>query len=210
MARKKVRKGFTIIRDTREKTGWDFPANEDTGCLGTIEKGLPTGDYSVIGYESVFTIERKKSTGEWSQNIAQDRFERELERLAQIPHAFIVLGFEPQDIECFPARSSIPMARWRYLRITPEYLWKRTLEIQCKYRVPILFAGDKAPEICLSLCKWVVNNVQLPPGPASELLNTAVEPESETDAKTDAKADAKHHTEEVPCQNAVRKRRTSS
>ena len=67
----------TIIIDTREQTPLFFPA-----CVPTRRATLKTGDYSIAGYESEFTVERK-SLPDLVNTVIHDRerFERELERM---------------------------------------------------------------------------------------------------------------------------------
>ena len=59
---------FTIIVDTREQTPWEF------GFHNTAKRKLDTGDYSMEGYESLFTIERKRSVSEIANNLSENRF----------------------------------------------------------------------------------------------------------------------------------------
>ena len=73
---------FKIIIDTREQLPWEF------GFHTTSRKKLDTGDYSIQGMESIFTIERKMSVSEIATNITENRFKDVLNRLSQIPHAF--------------------------------------------------------------------------------------------------------------------------
>ena len=55
-------RNYVILRDTREKTGWDFESFDR--CLAGKDWGLATGDYTVRGLEKDLAIERKASTGE--------------------------------------------------------------------------------------------------------------------------------------------------
>lgn len=61
---------FKVIRDTREKVGyWDFVP--DDRCSGTIEKAVQTGDYTLVGYEDVLCIERKRNTRRVSRQFGR-------------------------------------------------------------------------------------------------------------------------------------------
>ena len=40
---------FVVIQDTREKNGWNFDIYDS--CIGTLSKGLKTGDYTIEGRE---------------------------------------------------------------------------------------------------------------------------------------------------------------
>ena len=48
---------YIIIRDTREKNGWNFDFYES--CEAIIDQGLKTGDYTAQGLEEHLVIERK-------------------------------------------------------------------------------------------------------------------------------------------------------
>ena len=66
----------TIIVDTREQTPLPF-AN-----LPTERRTLATGDYSILGFERDFSVERK-SVADLVQSLTRerDRFSRELQRM---------------------------------------------------------------------------------------------------------------------------------
>ena len=58
-----------VLRDTREKSGWDFKSFDK--CQAIVDWGLRTGDYTVKGLEKYLVIERKASTGEISMNLGK-------------------------------------------------------------------------------------------------------------------------------------------
>ena len=143
---------FIVIRDTREKenNGWFF--DETEFCSGTEVIGLHTGDYSIKGLEDLFIIERKASTGEFSHNTIEDRFEKELERLNSIKHAFVILEFNLSDIYLFPNNSGIPRFKWNFIKIKPQFILKRLNEFTLKYpNVKFVFVGAEA--------KWYVEDL---------------------------------------------------
>ncbi len=146
---------FTVIRDSREKVGrWTFKKSEH--CNGTIVKALKTGDYTLEGLEPYFVIERKKSTSEWSNNLGQERFYRELDRLTKFADPYILCEFTIDNIMEFPHNSGIPRRRWSSLHISPAFLLKKTLEIQVNYGIHIILAGSSAPYVALSLFKRIM------------------------------------------------------
>lgn len=164
----KPRTPWTVVRDTSEKEGhgWWWDEDPETGCQGTVMRSLDTGDYSLVGYESVLTIERKRNTGEFAQNVTQARFDRELDRLDDFPLPFLILEFTGDDLSNFPANSGVPHNRWRYLRTTPDFLWKKYVEYDCTRKVKILLAGkDGGKEAAERIFRWVVRN--LTPKPTS-------------------------------------------
>lgn len=132
---------YTVLRDKQEKNNyWDFPFS--SLCNGTEWKALPTGDYTLVGYEDIFTIERKWSTGEIAGNINEARFFRELERMDAFPHSFLILEFNYEDMFTFPANSGIPKKYWPKLKVTPNYLVKKMTEIDLNYKTKIIYAGQ--------------------------------------------------------------------
>lgn len=140
-----------IIRDTREQTGWVFEKSD--WCDGTVTKTLPSADYSIEGLEDKFVIERKGKLQEFAKNILEDRFERELERLDQFDHSFIIGEFTIEDIYMFPVNSGIPKFLWGKLRVKPELIIKRYMEIQTNHKVKIIPAGRHARSCAETLFK---------------------------------------------------------
>jgi hypothetical protein len=149
---------YTVIRDTREKEdfGWWFEIDEK--CAGTVKGSLDTGDYTIQGYESVFSIERKANTGEVAQNIYEKRFIKELERLRDMRHPYIIMEFEIGDILRFPVNSGIPKKFWGRLKTTPQKLLKDLMTYQVKYGVPIIYAGSFGSDVATSLFKRIVEH----------------------------------------------------
>jgi hypothetical protein len=145
---------YTVIRDTQEQQGWDFIPGPS--CLGTIKQKLPTGDYTLVGYEDIFTIERKGSTGELAKNIYEGRFERELQRMEGFAHPFMVVEFTMEDILSFPKNSGIPIRLWPKLKTTSFFLLKRFIEFQVQYKTHIILAGKQAKEVASSIFKRIV------------------------------------------------------
>ena len=144
---------YTIIRDTREKDdkGWFFKSSKY--CAGTIEEKLDTGDYSLYGWAQHLCIERKGSVAEFAKNLVEDRFLRELDRMLDYPWRYILLEFELSDLLEFPKGTDIPKRRQRFMKLRGPFLLKTLVEIQQKYKIPILFCGDKGQEVCSSICK---------------------------------------------------------
>jgi ERCC4-type nuclease len=77
-----------ILKDETGKTRYGIPAL----YIPTVQQRLETGDYSVAGFESEVSVERK-SLEDLYGTIAggRDRFERELERLASLKVAHVVI-----------------------------------------------------------------------------------------------------------------------
>jgi DNA excision repair protein ERCC-4 len=157
---------YRVIRDTREQAGWSFPAKER--CLGTVEGTLPTGDYSLAGYEDVLAVERKGTVAEFAQNVNESRFERELARLDSFMYPFVVLEFDLSDLLRFPEGTNIPRHLWGSLRVTPQFLLKRLNDFQVAHRAHFVFAGRFGRQFVSSLFKRVVDREKRPCPPSTD------------------------------------------
>lgn len=146
-----TRDPFTVIIDTREQMPWEF------GFHSTSKQKLDTGDYSIAGFESIFTIERKRSVSEIANNITESRFKDVLQRMGQIPHSFMLMEFDLEEIYQFPVGSDIPKKMWDKLRISGNYIMKYLVEAQLNYNIHILFCGDaeNAERTAVSIMKRI-------------------------------------------------------
>lgn len=145
---------YKVIKDTREQEGWSFAKSDN--CEGTEIATLPTGDYSIAGYEHLLCIERKGSVAEFANNIVEKRFERELVRMEGFAHAFMILEFEVEDIINFPASSNIPKWKWGKLRVSNWFILKRLMDFQTQYKTKIMLVGKRGKEVVASLFKRIV------------------------------------------------------
>lgn len=146
---------YTIIRDTREQNGWSFPVS--SSCLGVKDKALKTGDYTLIGFEDKFVIERKRNLAEIVNNLREKRFFKELNRLDDFDFPYLFLEFTRQEIVNFPYGSGIPQKIWPKIRVTPQFLMMKLHEIQLEHpKLHIEFVGQYGREVASSLFKRIV------------------------------------------------------
>lgn len=148
---KKTQTQFQVLKDTREKDGWDFP--EDTFCKGTILTTIKTGDYAIKGLEDIACIERKGSIAEFAHNITEDRFERQLERMKEFPHAFIILEFDMFDIINYPNSAKLPPWVKNKIKMKGDAILSKFMEYQIKYGVNIILAGFDGDKVAYRLFK---------------------------------------------------------
>jgi ERCC4-type nuclease len=115
-----------LVIDTREKLPYAFE--------GAITKMLRAGDYSVVGYEDRVAVERKSKADAYSSlGAARSRFQRELERLARLDFAAIVIECSlPELLEPPPFSQTHPRAVIGTL-----------LGWSVRYRILVVFAGDR-------------------------------------------------------------------
>ena len=134
---------YTVIRDTREQTGYTF--KEYDRCQGMIVRKLDTGDYSIVGLEDKICVERKGCIEEVALNLGKNRdtFMREIERMKEFPHKFIVLEFSLEELMAFPNQSRIPKKFKDSVKITGKFILKSLMEIQLKDDVHVVFCDNK-------------------------------------------------------------------
>lgn len=135
-----------IVRDSREKdgNGWVFEQEDKkpgkARILGTQDGCLSAGDYSILGAEDLLAIERKNGFGELFGNMTptdhRERFEREMERMADIKHKYIIIetGLNEDTLTL-----SVPQM---YHGPPAKRVLSWLIELGIKYNVNVIFAGD--------------------------------------------------------------------
>lgn len=153
---------YIILRDTREKQGWDFP--RDSLCLGVEDTALKTGDYTLKDYEDIICIERKKCVSEIASNIGKykTRFKAEMRRIEQIKYRYIICEFSLQDILDYPKNSNIPKSRRENMVITGKYVLKCLIEYQLEHGVQVVFCenAENAAAFARSLMKRIHETIE--------------------------------------------------
>ena len=90
---------FTCCIDTREQSPFSFTNIEPFDVIPTEYVCLKSGDYSIKGFESRVTIERKSVPDLFgSVGADRERFEREMVRLASFEYAAVVIEGDSQAI----------------------------------------------------------------------------------------------------------------
>lgn len=146
---------FTVIQDTREQTPWIFDYEKSIAQeVGTLK----TGDYTLKGFEDKLCIERKGCIEEFANNLGRDfaRFKRELHRMDEYPHSFIICEFPMRDLIEYPFHQKNYKLQ-KTAKISGKYLLKQIMEIQLQHNVKIIFCGNKfyAIKSALSLIKRI-------------------------------------------------------
>ena len=147
----------TIIRDTREKSGyWTFSSSKFITDITT--KKLDTGDYSIEGYESIFCIERKRNTAEIAGNVTEPRFKDCLERLAEFRYKFIICEFGINEILEWPYASGLHYNIIQKIKTTPEFILSCMAKIQVDFGIPIIYTDGKfgAEKVAETIIKRVL------------------------------------------------------
>jgi|GEM_PF-4425827 ERCC4-type nuclease len=151
----KPKKKFTVIKDSREKKEfWNF--EPDDYCNGFVEGTLHTGDYSIKELpDFTVTIERKRNLSEVYNNLFEQRFKDEIERLKQFKYRFIICQFEFKNVITFPVNSGTPARFWSGLKANSNYIMSRLSEIQIKHGIDICYAGQNSKEMAKSYLRQV-------------------------------------------------------
>jgi len=120
-----------IVVDTREQAPYSF---EHFPLVETLRGTLPTGDYSLAGYERHAAIERKSLDDLIGcLTVGRDRFERELDRARSLECFAVVVEASMEDV-----------SRHRYTsRMDPHAALQSILAFQVRYGVPFVWAGSR-------------------------------------------------------------------
>lgn len=136
-----------VIIDSREKKPWDFSDGlpSDFFVKGSEIKALPCGDYSLEGFSDTngIIIERKNSLEEIIGNFGKnwDRFQNELDKLAQYKRAYIIVEDDLRDsFARYAVRNPL---KGKYFTLSPDFILKRVCEIDYKWNVKTLFLSNK-------------------------------------------------------------------
>jgi len=123
-----------ILIDTREQRPYEYDATADG--VTTLRRKLDAGDYSISGAEAYIAIERK-SIDDWVSTIthARERFNEELKKLRALDRAYIVVEAGWDDV--YEGRYA------RSITNPPRAVISRTIAIMSRYRIPVIFAGDR-------------------------------------------------------------------
>lgn len=150
---------YTVIRDTREQSGygWTFdthyPEHKPPKCDGMIIDTMRTGDYTLVGYTDLLSIERKTSFTElWGNYSSRKKiaFEAEMERMSELKYAYIIIesSLTPDIMELSPPQFTKGVPGKSLIR------WLMSLTI--KYNVKIIPAGACGRKIAQMIFEEVV------------------------------------------------------
>jgi DNA excision repair protein ERCC-4 len=116
-----------FLVDTREQRPYEFPCSR--------VQTLTTGDYSIAGFEDRIAIERKTKEDAYSSlGYDRARFQREVERLAQLHFGAIVIESSLPDFLYPPPFS----------RLHPRAAIGTLLAWSVRFGIHIHFVGDRA------------------------------------------------------------------
>lgn len=125
---------FIVAVDTREQAPYhfqDLEADADKGYRPLIVRDqrmtLRTGDYSIVGLQDNVTIERKSLEDAYGTfGSGRERFERELERMAEMDFAAVVIEASWSHLIGRPPKRS---------RLQPKTVYRSIIAWQQRYGV---------------------------------------------------------------------------
>lgn len=115
-----------VVVDTREQTPLTFTR------LPSVTGTLTTGDYSFVGAQELFAIERKSiaDLAGCCSGSNRDRFERELHRLR---------GYRFKRLLVVGTRAEVEQHRYRS-QITPKAVLATLAAFEVRYDVPVVWS----------------------------------------------------------------------
>ncbi len=124
---------MVILIDSREQAPFAFEGFND---VVTEITGLPTGDYSLAGFEHMVAVERKELDDLIGclQGTNRERFERELSRGATLHRFCVVVEATLGDVSRHHYRS----------RMEPKSALQSLFAFQVRYGTTFLFCGSQA------------------------------------------------------------------
>ena len=142
--------GFILIQDTREQrplfTGEDYPGLVK-GELTVIQTALPDGDYSIKGFESKFSVERKQISDFYTY-IGKEResTRKKMERFKEIVSAG---GFAGLIIE---SSEEDILTGYSMSRLSPEVARAALISFNVRYGIHIYMSRSRD-----SLRRWLLD-----------------------------------------------------
>ena len=147
---------FKIVIDTREQAPLPIPRH------WYVRGTLKTANYSILGYESAFAIERKSLQDlVGSLTHGRARFERELDRLAAFQFKRVLVEAPYSALLCQDFQFSL--ARPRSIRAS-------VAAFEARYGIPFVFADGRAEavhHVMLWARYWLREQLKTPTSPAN-------------------------------------------
>lgn len=133
-----------IICDTREKRPWDFLFYTDVEVQSTA---LKVGDYTTPLLKELLVIDRKATPFELAVNLGQkndkERFYRELEKIKDYKHGYIICEFPESEVYKFPNNTGVLPSVKKKIKLTGKGLRKLISIAEEKFGVPFVFCDNK-------------------------------------------------------------------
>jgi hypothetical protein len=137
---------------------WNFGIFDDVKEQRVVH--MKTADYTILGHEKDFCIERKRNTGEISLNlgIKSVQFENEMIRMQTFQRRIIICEFTGYHLLEFPKYSNIPKKIQKRIRINGKFLYRKLIDLTAQYNVELCFTNnkDEAQQLAIDIMREYV------------------------------------------------------
>lgn len=136
--------GFVIVQDTREQRPlFDHPQDG----LEVVKDTLHYGDYSIRGFETMFTVERKQISDFYSYiGKERDRTVKKMEQFKEIVSCGGFVGLVIEASEC-DVLSGYIMSR-----VSPEVARQALVSFEVRYGVHCYYSNYRK-----DIARWVID-----------------------------------------------------
>lgn len=126
---------FRIVVDSREQAPWTFDSAPVYEGTSVTVSSLPTGDYSVEGFQDAVAVERKSLPDLVAcLGRERDRFARELARARGLESFAVVIEGSFTDLKQGQYRSML----------NPHSACQSICAFMARWHIPFVFAGTRA------------------------------------------------------------------
>jgi DNA excision repair protein ERCC-4 len=123
--------GFTLISDTREQLPLFNPRPKG---LNVIHKSLKDGDYSILGFEDKFAIERKMQSDFYSY-LGQER-KKTISKMQRFKDfSYVALVVEDSEDDIYFGN--------QFTSLTPDQIRAALVSFRIRYGVQVYFNNDR-------------------------------------------------------------------
>ena len=125
-----------IVIDSREQQPYEYD--------NSIVAALPSGDYSLEGYEHVIAIERKSKEDAYnSLGCDRERFKREIIRLSEYRFAAVIIECSVYAFMKYPPRWRTFKGGWETSKLNPKAALNTLTSWQLKYGIHVNFCCNR-------------------------------------------------------------------
>ena len=133
--------GMVIVIDTRESDPLFHHGGKLRKGIPVVRKTLEFGDYSILGFETSFVVERKKQGDLFGcLGKQRDRFKKELQKMELAERKWILVEEKEEDI----------MQSYKWSKMHPNAVRQSIASIEVDFGIPFHYSGNrKGSEIWL-------------------------------------------------------------
>jgi len=141
--KKSIISDFTLLRDDREKTPWNFLSE-----IWPMEtKRLWVGDYTIKGFEDKIAIEKKSGIKELLTNLSapnRETFKQFLEKLSTYQIKCIIVEEPLNSTQIDSVLRFLGKRSKNRVKLTAETIFFWTARIVIEYNIPMIYADKRS------------------------------------------------------------------